>query len=241
MNGQKASNKILLVKTGGTIKKITPLYEDFEDWFARYMDVKDFLQVDVFRNETLPRYDSVAGVIVTGSAAMVSDREDWSEHAAAWLKTAVETGIPILGVCYGHQLLAHALGGRVGKNPRGRQIGTVMAHKTREGKADTLMKDLPESFAAHTSHVESVLELPPGATRLVTSPRDDNFAIRFAKNAWGIQFHPEFSEPVMQEYIRHRSDAIRSEGQDPDHLLAQVTDTPQARSTLPRFKTIVGL
>ena len=45
----------------------------------------------------------------------------------------------------------------------------------------------------------------------------------------------------MQEYIRHRSDAIRSEGQDPDHLLAQVTDTPQARSTLPRFKTIVGL
>jgi len=241
MNGQKASKRILLVKTGGTIKKITPLYEDFEDWFAHYMEVGDFLQVDVFRNETLPVTGSVAGVVVTGSAAMVSDREDWSERTATWLKTAVETGIPVLGVCYGHQLLAHALGGRVGRNPRGRQIGTVRAQLTREGKDDTLLGHLPVSFTAQTSHVESVLELPSGAMRLATSPRDDNFAIRFAENVWGIQFHPEFSEPVMLEYIRHRAEVIRSEGQDPDHLLAQVTDTPQARSTLPRFKTMVGL
>ena len=241
MNGQKASQRILLVKTGGTIKKITPLYEDFEDWFAHHMEVSDFLQVDVFRHEVLPTPDSVAGIVVTGSAAMVSDQEDWSERTAAWLKAAVETGIPVLGVCYGHQLLAHALGGRVGRNPRGRQIGTVRAELTQAGKNDTLLGHLPEAFHAQTSHVESVLELPLNATRLATSPRDDNFAIRFAENAWGIQFHPEFSAPVMLEYIRHRADAIRGEGQDPDHLLAQVMDTPQARSTLRRFKTMVGL
>jgi GMP synthase (glutamine-hydrolysing) len=205
------------------------------------MGVADFLQVDVFRQETLPTPGNVAGVVVTGSAAMVSEKEDWSERTAAWLETAVKTGIPVLGVCYGHQLLAHALGGRVGRNPRGRQIGTVQAQLTADGKDDSLLGHLSETFAAQTSHLESVLELPPESTRLAISPRDDNFAIRFAKNAWGIQFHPEFSEPVMLEYIRHRADAIRGEGQDPDHLLAQVIDTPQARSTLPRFKTIVGL
>lgn len=241
MNKEKASKRILLVKTGGTIKKITPLYEDFEDWFACHMGVVDFLQVDVFRQEPLPEPGSVAGVVVTGSAAMVSEKEDWSERTADWLETAVKTGIPVLGVCYGHQLLAHALGGRVGRNPHGRQIGTVQAQLTADGKDDPLLGYLPETFAAQTSHLESVLELPSGAMRLATSPRDDNFAIRFAEKAWGIQFHPEFSEPVMLEYIRHRADVIRGEGQDPDHLLAQVKDTPQARSTLPRFKTIVGL
>jgi GMP synthase (glutamine-hydrolysing) len=240
MNEQKALKRILLVKTGGTIKKITPLYEDFEDWFANQMEVNDFLQVDVFRHEPLPTPDSVAGVVVTGSAAMVSDQEDWSEHTAAWLKAAVGNGVPVLGVCYGHQLLAHAMGGRVGRNPRGRQIGTVRVQLTREGKSDLLLGHLPGVFDAQTSHMESVLELPPQVTRLATSPRDDNFAIRFAQKAWGIQFHPEFSEPVMLEYIRHRAGAIRDEGQDPDHLLARVTDTPQARSILPRFKALLA-
>ena len=56
---------------------------------------------------------------------MVSEREPWSERAAEWLREVAQRGIPLLGICYGHQLLAHALGGRVGANPQGREIGTV--------------------------------------------------------------------------------------------------------------------
>lgn len=241
MNTQKDAPPVLLIKTGGTIKKITPLYEDFEDWFVLHAGLVDFVQVDVFRGQTLPAPDSVAGVIVTGSAAMVSECADWSEYTARWLAGAVGHGIPVLGVCYGHQLLAHALGGRVGPNPRGRQIGTVLAHLTGDGQQDRLLRQLPASFAAQTSHLESVLEIPPGAVRLARSPGDDNFAIRFAENAWGVQFHPEFSVAVMEEYIRHRSAALIEEGLQPSYLLQQVTDTPQARSVLPRFKVLVAL
>ncbi|MGD9265575.1 MAG: gamma-glutamyl-gamma-aminobutyrate hydrolase family protein, partial [Lysobacterales bacterium] len=118
---------ILLIKTGGTIKEVRPVSGDFEDWFERDMEVENFLQVDVYRRQELPAPGTVAGIVITGSAAMVSEKEDWSEYTAAWLREAVAREVPTLGVCYGHQLLAHALGGRAGPNPQGRQIGTVEA------------------------------------------------------------------------------------------------------------------
>jgi GMP synthase (glutamine-hydrolysing) len=239
MNGQKASKRILLLKTGGTIASIKLRYEDFEDWFAQFMDVPDFLQVDVFSQQPLPGPENLAGVVITGSAAMVSDREDWSEYTATWLEQAIQHGIPVLGVCYGHQLLAHALGGRVGANPSGRQIGTVKVRLTDSASIDPLFEHLPPTFAAQASHQEVVLELPPGARRLASSPLDGNFAIQFADKVWGVQFHPEFSAPVMSEYIRYRRDNLVEEGLNPDQLLSKVTDTPEARSVLKKFKALL--
>ena len=228
-----------MIKAGGTIKKIRPRYDDFEDWFAKYMGVPDFLQVDVFKQQLLPVTENLAAIVITGSAAMVSDREDWSERTATWLEKAIQEGIPTLGVCYGHQLLAHALGGRVGPNPLGRQIGTVRTQLVNSGSEDPLLGHLPQVFAAQSSHQEVVLELPPGSTNLATSPLDNNFAVRFAENAWGVQFHPEFSEPVMLEYIRCRADVLREEGLDPVCLFGEVTDTHEARSVLVKFNELL--
>ena len=80
-----------------------------------------------------------------------------------------------------------------------------------------------------------MLDLPPGAQRLATSPLDDNFAIRFAENAWGVQFHPEFSAPVVSDYIHYRADALRDEGLSPEQLKANVTETEEAGSVLRKF------
>ena len=235
MNGQKALKPIALIKTGSTIPQIITRHGDFEEWFAEGMGVSDLLQIDVFRQQALPGAETLAGVVITGSPAMVSAREDWSERTAEWLRQAVPTGLPVLGVCYGHQLLAHALGGRAGPNPAGRQIGSVAAQLIDSFKEDPLLGHLPQTFAAQTSHSEVVLKLPPGAERLATSPLDDNFAIRFAENVWGVQFHPEFSGPVMSEYIRHRAEAIREEGLNPECLLGNTTDTEEAKSVLRKF------
>src|SRR3546814_5030016 len=81
--------------------------------------------VDVEGGEPPPPHETLAGVIVTGSGAMVTERRDWSEATAAWLREAAHAGVPVFGICYGHQLLAHALGGEVGDNPNGRKMGTV--------------------------------------------------------------------------------------------------------------------
>lgn len=230
---------IALIKTGSTLDEIKPRHGDFENWFAAGMGVTDFLQIDVFRHQALPAPEILAGVVITGSPAMVSAREDWSERTAEWLRKAVHRGLPALGVCYGHQLLAHALGGRVGPNPAGRQIGTVEARRVDSNTDDPLIGHLPRSFPAQTSHLEAVLELPPGAVRLATSPLDDNFALRFADRAWGLQFHPEFSAAVVSDYIRYRAADLRKEGLDPEGLLAAATETGAAGAVLKKFTGLV--
>jgi len=231
--------QIALIKTGCTIEQIKPRHGDFEDWFADGLGVSDLLQIDVFRHESLPAPENLAGIVITGSPAMVSARLDWSECTAKWLYQAVQAGIPILGVCYGHQLLANALGGCAGPNPVGRQIGTVDAQIIDNKAEDSLLGHLPNTFAAQASHSEVVLELPPGAQRLATSPLDDNFSIRYAENVWGVQFHPEFSAPIMSDYIRYRGAAMREEGLNPEQVLDRVTETKEAKSVLKKFAELV--
>jgi GMP synthase (glutamine-hydrolysing) len=239
MIGQNELKQIALIKTGCTIEQIKPKHGDFEDWFADGLGVAGLLQIDVFNHQPLPGPENLAGIVITGSPAMVSSRLDWSERTAAWLYEAVQTGIPVLGVCYGHQLLANALGGRAGPNPAGRQIGTVITQIIDNNVKDNLLGYLPTSFAAQASHSEVVLELPPGAQRLATSPLDDNFSIRYADNVWGVQFHPEFSAPVMSDYIRYREPALREEGLNPGQLLDLVTETKEANSVLKKFAELV--
>ena len=233
--------QITLIKTGGTIPEIKQQHGDFEDWFTAGLGVIGVQQVDVFRNQSLPALEETAGIVITGAAAMVSHQEDWSEETAEWLKQAVDAGLPVLGVCYGHQLLAHALGGKVGPNPKGRQIGTVTTKSLEASMSDPLLGHLPLQYSSQTSHSESVLELPPNAQRLATSPLDDNFAIRFSENTWGVQYHPEFSGPVMAKYINYRSAALREEGLNPEELLANVSETGLAFSVLRKFAELVEL
>lgn len=241
MNGQKALKQIALIKTGSAIEQIKPKHGDYEDWFAQGLGVSDLLLIDVFNQQALPKPENLAGIVITGSPEMVSARLDWSERTAQWLPHAVQTGVPILGVCYGHQLLAHALGGRAGPNPAGRQIGTVTAQLIDNETDDCLLGHLPTTFSAQASHSEVVLKLPPGAKRLATSPLDDNFSIRYAEKVWGVQFHPEFSAPVMSEYIRCRKGALREEGLNPEQLMANSHNTVEANSVLQKFTELVRI
>ncbi len=208
------------------------------------MGVQTLLTVDAYRQQPLPEAlgitTQIAGILITGSATMVSARLDWSESTADWLRDVIPTGIPVLGVCYGHQLLAHALGGKVGPNPRGRQIGTVPAQTLGAAQDDDLLGFLPQDFLAQASHSECVLDLPKDARPLVVSPLDENFAIRFAKNVWGVQFHPEISDQVMDRYIQLRGAALCSEGLQAEKLLERTVATPQARAVLRRFVAITG-
>ncbi|HVN38786.1 MAG TPA: glutamine amidotransferase [Myxococcota bacterium] len=235
-------SRVLVVKTGSTLAGIRARRGDYESWIARGMGLAaDRIGVvDVREGAALPDPRALAGVVVTGSSAMVSAREPWSERTAAWLADAIGAGTPVLGICYGHQLLAHALGGRVGRNPRGREIGTVRLRLAPEARRDALLGDLPEATHAHTTHVESVLELPPGGTRLAESDADPNQAFAAGPRAWGVQFHPEFDADVMRGYLESRRDLLRDEGLDADRLLALVRETPEAGSLLRRFAALCG-
>jgi len=228
---------ILIIRTGRAPDPIRARHGDFPHWFrlGTRLARQRLRIVDVEMGEALPAPREVAGAIITGSAAMVTARADWSERTAGWIRHAMDADLPLFGVCYGHQLMAHALGGRVDYLPGGRQIGTVPIEQLAEARHVPLTQSLPASFHAHTTHEQSVLEPPKGAVVLARSERDPHHLLRYGKHAASAQFHPEFNVGVMRAYIHRKRDAMHLEGFDPRKTLAEVTATPIARRILRRF------
>jgi GMP synthase (glutamine-hydrolysing) len=226
----------LILETGQPVASMRR-HRGFPHWIrvAAGLGADEAVAVDVQRGDALPTRDGFAGVIVTGSGAMVTDREPWSEATAQWLRDAAHEGLPLLGICYGHQLIAHALGGEVGWHPAGREMGTVELELHDTALHDPLFAGLPERFAAQATHLQTVLRAPEGATVLARSVHDACHAFRWGDRAWGLQFHPEFSTVHMRGYVRARRDALRGEGHCPHTVARTVSATPHARRVLRRF------
>ena len=232
---------LLIVKVGGTFEALRTQRGDFEHWIADGLGTEalPLLVIDPRRGDTLPDPAEVSGVVVTGSHAMVSHREPWSETTAAWLARLVARGTPVLGICYGHQLLAHALGGEAGDHPLGAEVGTVTVTLDAAAATDPLLQGLPARFSANAVHWQSALRLPDGAVRLAASAHEPVHAFRVGGNAWGLQFHPEFDADAMRGYIDMLADGLRKEGADPAALRERVAPTDAAAGLLGRFARIV--
>lgn len=226
----------LIIETGQPVASMRR-HGSFAHWIrvAAGLQRDEAVVVDVQRGDPLPSREGFAGAIVTGSAAMVTDRHDWSERSADWLREAAHDGMPLLGICYGHQLIAHALGGDVGVNPAGREMGTIHLDLHPSAAQDPLFVGLPARIPAQATHLQSVLRLPEGATVLAKSSQDQAHAFRWGDAVWGLQFHPEFSTTHMRGYIRARSEALASEGRCGKRLAREVSAAPQARRVLRRF------
>ena len=208
-----------------------------------FLDAADYngggVEVILAQKETLPpdaaRY---SGIIVTGSPSMVSDREPWSEAAATWLSRAIASGAAVLGVCYGHQLVAHALGGKVGWHPAGQELGTHLIRLTPEAAGHPLLSDLPQEFPANLAHSQSVLTPPAVARVLAASAHEPYQILAYSDKVLTLQFHPEFTGTIMQAYVDF--EAARQKGGKPKrpvNLGTPVLDTPEARRVLQNFVT----
>lgn len=232
---------VLIIKTGNTVPTAYAKVGDFESWIINSMDVgsENFTVVEVFKDEKLPALAEVSGAVITGSPAMVTDKLDWSEYTAEWLRQAITIKLPILGICYGHQLLAHALAGRVDYHQRGREIGTTLISLHPESVNDILFSEISESFLAHVSHMQTVVELPSDAIILASNDFEPHHAVRFSELCWGVQFHPEFEEVAMLAYIEERHNDLLSEGLDVEKLLACVRPTLVARKILNDFYQLI--
>ena len=231
---------LAIIKVGETFDDLRARRGDFEHWIAAGLgDTRlPVVVLDPRRGDTLPDADEISGAIVTGSHAMVSHREPWSESTGRWLARTVARGTPVLGICFGHQLLADALGGEAGDHPAGMEIGTVQIELRPEAAGDPLTGTLPPRFDAHVLHRQSALRLPAGAVRLAGNDFEPTQAFRVGSNAWGLQFHPEFDDDIMRGYVDHLAQPLRTEGADPAVLRAGVKPTATAASLLRRFARI---
>lgn len=232
---------LIIFKVGDAVSSLPDELGDFEHWIIDGIGpIQVSIEIiDPRRGDRLPDVADVGGAIITGSGSMVTDRASWSEDLAQWLRTAVAENVPILGICYGHQLLAHALGGEVGYHPQGIEIGTVSVSLAPPAHDDALFAGFPDAFLAQAVHRQSVMRLPPGAVLLASNDFEPRHAFRVGESAWGVQFHPEFSPDVMTGYIQHLAEKLDAGSATAAALLERVRPAEQSSSVLRMFASFV--
>lgn len=232
---------LYIIKAGTTFPDTRVKLGDFDDWTLAALGetVTQTRVLDMERGAALPAAAECAGVVLTGAHTMVTDNHPWSVALEAWIPSLLSAGTPLFGICYGHQLLARAAGGKVGMHLQGQEISTVTVKKLAIADQDILFRHLPPSFPAHATHLQTVLALPPGATCLAANSHEPNHAFRLGARAWGLQFHPEFTPDIMRAYIREQAGALTAAGMEIEQLLQAVIPTPEAGSLLREFASIV--
>ncbi len=147
----------------------------------------------------LPAATELDGLIVLGGIMGATDDEvaPWLPDVRALIRDCAEQGVPTLGVCLGHQLAAAALGGRVDRNPNGKQTGVLPIGYRPEALDDPLFGPLDHTVRGVHSNHDVVLGLPPGSVVLATAPGGEVQAARFAPTVWGVQWHPEVDTDVF--------------------------------------------
>lgn len=228
---------LLIVQMGSPPDDLLRQFGEQSDWFrAALEDTNQRISVaHPDQGEALPEPSEFSAAVITGSWSMVTDRKDWSERTGRWTKGLIESGKPLLGVCYGHQLMADVMGGVVDYHPDGRELGTLPVTLNAQGQGDPWTGRLPPVFGAHLTHAQTVLVPPSGAQLLGGSAHDAHQILRYGPHILSVQFHPEFSGDLLHACVDKRETALAAEGVDLDDLRAGIEETPYARQILLDF------
>jgi GMP synthase-like glutamine amidotransferase len=166
-----------------------------------------------------PPLDGYDAVLVFGGAMHVDqhDRHPWLRDETEWLRRLIDARVPTFGICLGSQLLALAADGWVGPLDEP-EIGWREVELTDEGATDPVLSALPQRFDAFQWHHYGH-GLPEGAVALARNSVALQ-AFRLGETCWGVQFHPEVTEPQLDRWFADKSDLPP----DPERLRAETRE-----------------
>jgi GMP synthase (glutamine-hydrolysing) len=243
--------RILILKTGTTAPEVSREHGDYDRWFTAALESHGL----EFRVRDVTGADPAAaveadGIIVTGSVRSVCRVEPWMERLGGLLREAEVRAVPLLGVCFGAQLLAWAHGGRVIESPAGWEIGAVAVELRPAAGSDPLFAGIASPMPVLATHEDRIEELPAGAVLLAGNRSAPAQAFRLGACHWGVQFHPEATGAILQRLIRLRGarleeDAVRRGLPAQGHVERLVADlrgftAEPARRLLDNFVGICG-
>lgn len=180
---------------------------DAEKFTVLLKGVRPHWQVTTFEvteNEFPAALEGFDGLLIGGSPASVNDENHWIERLSTLIRQAHAAGVPMVGVCFGHQAIAQALGGEVGPNPGPFVLGTTKT--TFSTRAPWMPADARQITLA-SAHGEQVTRLPEGAEALGESPGCPIAAYRIGTGVFATQHHPEmtpgFLAALVEEFAPH--------------------------------------
>jgi len=154
-----------------------------------------------------------------------------AERLRPLVNYVMDTALPTLGICYGHQLVAEIHGVPVVHDPEQAKIGSEDVTLTEEGKRDVFLGELPETFVAQYGHKDSLSALPEGATLLATGERCRFSALRYTPAFYTFQFHPELTAADMAQRLSNLP-GYMPDGAEINHVMRA---SPEASLLIPRF------
>lgn len=189
---KQAMLRIGILQTGTTPDELKPLHGDYDDLFKRMLAGRGltFRTWRVLDGELPASVDAADGWLITGSRFGAYESHDWIPPLEDFLREAYGVGVPIVGICFGHQILAQALGGKVEKFAGGWSVGAT-DYETAEGGLDSLM----------AWHQDQVVEIPEGAEVIGRSGFCANAALAYGDRALTFQPHPEFTPEFMADLL----------------------------------------
>ncbi|NYF97909.1 type 1 glutamine amidotransferase [Janibacter cremeus] len=163
------------------------------------------------------------GLLVLGGQMGFADDEvaPWLPTTRGLIRTAAKGSLPTLGICLGHQLAASALGGTVGRNPRGRTLGMFSVLGS-EGLSTDPVLDAADAAPVVQWNDDIVTELPSRATALATNEHGDLLLARLAPTVWGVQGHPEADHTIVSDWASKDADTHELADVDVPAVLAEI-------------------
>jgi GMP synthase-like glutamine amidotransferase len=201
--------KIGILKTDAVRPEWVPTFGEYPDMFVALLQAEDptleFVTFDVERGEFPAAVDAVDCFLVTGSKSSVYDDKDWIRRLEDFVRETHAARKKLVGICFGHQIVARALGGRAEKAPQGWGVG---AHTARFSQQPDWHDGESEEFTVLVSHQDQVIEPAAGAETLAGSDFCPHAVCQLGEHILTFQGHPEFIKEYSRELLEFRRELI---------------------------------